>query len=225
MPNYAITFPFAEEGSTELTPEQVKEFLETEELAKEYSDLKLTKDSYTKSEVQAIIKVASKQPSPNPLLPATSEIVWGGLAFLVVFAALAKFGLPAAKKAMAARTGKIAGDLKAAEDAKAGAEKEASAYRAQLADSKGEAAKIVDEARAQADVQRKDIIARAESEAAEIRTKAAEDANGQADRVKVELQSHVRTLSIDLAEKVVGQSLDRPTNEALVDRYIAELAR
>ena len=29
----------------------------------------------------------------------------------------------------------------------------------------------------------------------------------------------------DLAEKVVGQNLDRNTNEALVDRYIAELAK
>ena len=32
-------------------------------------------------------------------------------------------------------------------------------------------------------------------------------------------------IPIELAEKVVGQNLDRGTNEALVDRYIADLAK
>jgi F-type H+-transporting ATPase subunit b len=224
MPNYTISLPFAEEGGA-LTPEQVEEFHELEKLAEEYTDLKLTKDSYSKSEVQAIIKVASTKPAPNPLLPETSEIVWGGLAFLVVFGFLAKFALPAARKAMDARSAKIAGDLKAADDAKANAEAEAAKYRSSIGDAKGEAAQIVDAARAQAETVRKDIVARAEAEAADIRAKAIADADAQGDRVKVELQSHVRGLSIDLAEKVVGKNLDRATNEALVDQYISQLAR
>jgi F-type H+-transporting ATPase subunit b len=225
MPNYTISFPFAEEGKESLTPEQVKEFLEIEKLKEEYPDLKLDKETYSKAEVEAKILIASKEPAPNPLLPEPYEMVWGGLAFLLVFAFLGKFGLPAAKKALAARSAKIEGDLAAAASAKADAEKEAATYRAQIGDAKGEGAKIVDDARAQAEAVRKDIIARAESEAADIRGKAIADADAQADRVKVELQSHVRGLSIDLAEKVVGQNLDRSTNEALVDRYIAELAR
>jgi F-type H+-transporting ATPase subunit b len=226
MPTYTITFPFAEEGSEALTPEQIAEFKELETLAEEYKDLRIEDGkTYTAKEVKAIIKVASTEPSPNPLLPETSEIVWGGLAFLVVLGFLAKFALPAAKKSMDARTAKIAGDLKAADEAKANAEAEATKYRASLGDAKGEAAQIVEAARAQAETVRKDVLARAEAEATEIRAKAAADADAQGDRVRVELQSHVRGLSIDLAEKVVGQNLDRSTNEALVDRYIAELAR
>lgn len=220
MHAYTLTLPF--EGESGLSEAEIEEINKQME---EYKDLRLTKDTYSKSEVQTIIAVASKKPSPNPLMPETSEIVWGAIAFLLVFGFLAKFALPAAKKAMDARTAKIAGDLKAADEAKATAEAEAAKYRASIGDAKGEGAQIVEAARTQAETVRKDILARAEAEAADIRTKAAADADAQGDRVKLELQSHVRGLSIDLAEKVVGKSLDRATNEALVDQYISQLAR
>jgi F-type H+-transporting ATPase subunit b len=220
MHAYTLTLPF--EGEAGLTEAEIEEINKQME---EYKDLKLTKDTYSKSEVQTIIAVASKKPSPNPLMPETSEIVWGAIAFFLVLGFLAKFALPAAKKAMDARTAKIAGDLKAADEAKATAEAEAAKYRASIGDAKGEGAQIVEAARTQAETVRKDILARAEAEAADIRTKAAADADAQGDRVKLELQSHVRGLSIDLAEKVVGKNLDRATNEALVDQYISQLAR
>jgi F-type H+-transporting ATPase subunit b len=226
MPTYTLTFPFEGDAEGEaLTPEQIAEFKEIEKLEEEYPELVVENRDYKPAEVKALIKIASKQPSPNPLLPATSEIVWGSIAFVLVFAALAKFGIPAARKAIEARTSKIEGDLKAAAAAKADAEKEGATYRAQLGDAKGEASKIVEDARAQAETVRKDVLARAEAEAADIRAKATADADAQGDRVKLELQSHVRGLSIDLAEKVVGKNLDRATNEALVDQYISQLAR
>jgi F-type H+-transporting ATPase subunit b len=161
--------------------------------------------------------------APNPILPEVKEIIWGGLAFVIVFVMLAKFGIPAVKKTMENRTSKIEGDLKAAESARAEAEKVLAEYRAQLADAKGESNRIIEEARLQADAVRKDMLARAESDAAAVRSKATEDLAAQAERVKADLQAHVKTLSIELAEKVVGSNLDRSANEALVDRYIAEL--
>jgi F-type H+-transporting ATPase subunit b len=162
--------------------------------------------------------------APNPILPAKGEIFFGALAFLALLGLLYKL-LPAVTKTMNARSDKIAGDLKAADAAKAAAEGELANYRAQLADAKNESARIIDEARQEAEKIRKDAVGRAETEAAAARAKATEDLNAQADRLKGELQTHVKSLSIELAEKVVGQNLDRPTNEALVDRYIAELAR
>jgi F0F1-type ATP synthase membrane subunit b/b' len=38
-----------------------------------------------------------------------------------------------------------------------------------------------------------------------------------------EARQEVANLTVDLAEKVVGQSLDRETQLGLVERYIAEL--
>ena len=64
------------------------------------------------------------------LLPETAEIIWGGLASLIVFFALYKFGGPAIKKAFAARTAKIQGQLDAAATDKAAASTEAAGIRA-----------------------------------------------------------------------------------------------
>jgi F-type H+-transporting ATPase subunit b len=163
--------------------------------------------------------------APNPILPAASEILWGAVAFFALFALLAKVAMPAIRKTMDARSAKIAGDLGAAEKAKADGDKLVAEYQAKLADAKKESDRIIEEGRAQADQVRKDLIARAEADAAAIRAKAAEDLGVQSDRLKADLQTHVRSLSLDLAEKVVGANMTTDANSALVDRYIAELAK
>ena len=163
------------------------------------------------------------QKAPNPILPPFSEILWGTLAFFLVLGVLAWFALPAMRKAMTARSAKIEGDLASAAKAKTDAEAEGATYRAKIGDAKAEGDKLIEEARAQADATRRDLIARAEADAQDIRTKAAEDSAQQSTRLKGELESHVKRLSVDLAEKVVGANLNRDTNNALVDRYIAEL--
>lgn len=161
--------------------------------------------------------------APNPILPATDEIVWGTISFLVIFFLLAKFAFPAIKKSLDARSAKIQGDLDSAESAKGEAQKLLADYQAQLANSRAEANRILDEARQQAEVVRRDVLARAETEAAQVRAKATEDLTIQAERIKVELEAHVKKLSLELAEKVVGANLNTDTNAALIDRYIAEL--
>ena len=164
------------------------------------------------------------QKAPNPILPPASEIFWGLLSFVLVFAGLAKLALPALKKSMAARSAKIAGDLEAAAKAKTDAEAEGANYRAKLGNANAEGEKVIDGARAQAEAVRRDTIARADADAAEIRRKATEETANQSARLKGELESHVKRLSVDLAEKVVGANLNRDTNAALVDAYIADLA-
>ncbi len=161
--------------------------------------------------------------APNPILPATDELIWGTIAFALIFFALWKFLIPALKKTMAVRAAKIQGDLDAAAKTRVEADTIVAEYKAKLADAKGESDRIIDEARVQAETVRKDLIARAESDAAAIRAKSAEDLNAQADRLKADLQQHVKGLSLELAEKVVGANMNKETNSALVDRYIAEL--
>ena len=176
----------------------------------------------------ALVRLAeaagAKQEAPNPILPATNEIIWGGLSFLVLLFLMWKYAMPALAKATAARSAKIEGDLKAAEGARAEADKHLADYKAQLADAKAESNRIIDEARQQADAVRKDLVARAEADAAQIRAKSTEDLNVQAERIKADLTTHVKNLSLELAEKVVGQNMTNETNAALVDRYIAELS-
>jgi F-type H+-transporting ATPase subunit b len=160
------------------------------------------------------------QKSPSPILPATNEIVWGGAAFLFLLVALWKFGLPAATGMMTERTERIRKDLDTAESARTEAETVLAEYRAQLAESRTEASRIIEEARLQADQVRRDLTARAEAEAAELRSRNAEQLNTERDRVLGELRGQVASLAVELAEKVVESSLDREANLALIENYI-----
>ncbi len=98
--------------------------------------------------------------APSPILPATNELIWGSAAFLVLFGFMWKFGLPAVRTMMKTREDGIRSDLERAESAKGEAEDLLVEYRAQLADARDEAGRIIEEARAAADSMRRDLIAR-----------------------------------------------------------------
>jgi len=159
--------------------------------------------------------------TPKSLVtPALPEIIWGGLAFLIVLVALMKFAFPALKKGLKAREDKIREDLEAASRAREEAEAESAQYRSAIGDARSEANTILEEARADAERVRRDVVARAESEAAEIRERAQEDIRLAQERAMADLRAQVADLSIGLAEKVVERNLDADTQRALIDSYI-----
>ncbi len=160
--------------------------------------------------------------SPNPILPATSELIWGSLAFIVLFGVMAKFAYPGVKKGMDARANKIRSSLDEAESTRSEAQQILDDYRRQLADAKSEGARIIEEARQAADKLRQDLKHQAEAEVADVKARAQEDIAAQVERAKADLQSRVATLSVDLAEKVVERSLDRQTNLALIETFIRQ---
>jgi F-type H+-transporting ATPase subunit b len=161
--------------------------------------------------------------APNPILPDANELIWGSISFVLLLVLLWKVALPPVRKAMAARTERIHGDLDAADHAKVEAQTVLEEYRRQLADAKNEANRIIEESRQTADQLRKDLVAKAEADATELRQRATADIEAAKERALTELRTQLATLAIDLAEKVVEHNLDRPTNEALVERYIAQV--
>ena len=163
------------------------------------------------------------QESPSLILPATNEIVWGGISFLLVLVALSKFALPSLRKTMEARSTRIREGLDEAERTKAEAQTILDQYQRQLADARNEANRIIEEARQTADQLRADLMTRAEQEVGELRTRARDDIEAGKERALAELQASVANLSIDLAEKIVEKNLDRDTNRQLVDSYIRQL--
>ncbi len=162
--------------------------------------------------------------APSPILPATNELLWGSAAFAVLFVFMWKFGLPAIRTMMKNREEGILSDLERAESAKQEAETVLDEYRAQLADARSEAGRIIEEARAAADAMRRDLTARAESDASDLRARAAEDIRLAGSRAMADLQTRVADLSIELAERIVERSLDRDTQLALVESYISQVA-
>lgn len=185
-------------------------------------------EQYEKGEISASkFDEETKQcySAPSPLVPEVGEIIWGGLAFLIVAFGLIKFGFPALRKGLADREAKIREDLEAAEQAKAAAQAAGSDNDRIVAEANAKAAEIIDEARKSAETVRTDLIARAEADAADIRARANADAEMATERAMAELQSQVATLSVDLAERVVQRNLDRDTQQALVESFINEVGR
>src|SRR5262249_57190335 len=88
--------------------------------------------------------------SSNPLIPHWPELIIGTIAFLIVFALLAKVLMPRISQTLAERTDFIEGGLKRAEDAQDEAKRVLEQYRAQLADARHEAARIPKQANEQA---------------------------------------------------------------------------
>ena len=163
------------------------------------------------------------QEAPNPILPEANELIWGGLAFVVLLVLMWKFGLPPVRKMLKDREDKIRGDLERADEARAEAERELEEYRRQLAEARNEGSQIIEQAREQAEEVRRELIAKAEQDATEVRQRAADDARLAVERATGELRTSVAELSIELAEKVVEQNLDHDTQIALIESYINQV--
>ena len=163
------------------------------------------------------------QEAPSPILPETDEMIWGGLAFLILFGLMAKLAYPGIKKGMEARSQRIRENLDDAERVKTEAQTVLSDYQRQLAEAKSDANRIIDEARQTAEQLRRDLMERAEAEVAELRSRAQDDVRNAQDRAMADLKGQVSALAIELAEKVVERNLDRDTNLALIDSYINQV--
>ena len=157
------------------------------------------------------------------ILPAIDELIWGAVAFALVFFVLNKFAFPKLREAVEARQQQIQSDLEAADKAKQEAQQEKEQYQKQIADARGEANRIIEEARQQAESVRKDLVAKAEQEAQQIVTRAQEGIEAERSRALGDLKTTITDLSIELAEKVVGRSLDAQSHKDLVDAYIRDV--
>ena len=159
----------------------------------------------------------------NPILPSGNELVWGIISFVVLFYLMVRFALPPVKKMMQDRTNRIRKDLDDAERVRGEAETILADYQRQLADARGEANRVIEEARQTADRLRADLLQRAEADVAELRRRSEEDIRAAQQQALADLQVSVKGLVIELAEKVVERNLDRETNMALIESYIAQL--
>ena len=160
----------------------------------------------------------------NPLVPNLTELILGAFAFFLIFGVLAKVLVPRFSKMLEERTDKIEGGLQRAEEAQAEAGRTLEAYRAQLAEARHEAARLREEAREQG----AQIIAEMREHASAEARRLIEAAHAQieADRAQAlqALKSEVGALAVDLASRVVGESLaDEARQRRTVERFLAEL--
>lgn len=158
------------------------------------------------------------------ILPAAAELVYGTVAFAIVFYILSKFAFPRLNTMLDDRRAAIQGKMEEAESRLQEAEQSKREYEESIRDARGEAARIIDEAKSQAEQVRANLVEQAEQEAAQIRERARADAAAEHDRTLSQLRGEVGALSVELASRIVGRELDASTHEALVDEYIQNLS-
>lgn len=156
------------------------------------------------------------------VLPEVDELIFGTIAFAIFFLFVSRLAFPQLRKAQAAREEAVLGPMKAAEEARAAADAERDALKAQLADARAKAEEIIRGETTAAQQRAAEIISRAESEAAEIVSKARTDAEAEKGRVMAELQSEVTNLTLSAARQVLDRELSDPASQkALVEQFIA----
>ncbi len=174
--------------------------------------------------VERLVAASEGGDTPFVLGVPMDEFILGLLSFFIVFGLLGKLALPKIKQTLADRTDAIEGGIERAAQAEAEAQALAERYREQISGAHEEAAgirakaeedarAIVAEARQQAEVERSTIAARGEAqlEAERSQTLAA-------------LRQDVGGMAVDLASRIVGESLaDDARSAAVVDRFIADL--
>lgn len=160
----------------------------------------------------------------NPLIPETPDIVWSLICLIVIGVAFWKYVVPRLTKVLDERSEKIEGGIEKAEVAQAQAEETLAQYQQQLADARLEAARIREEARTQGQQILAQLRSEAQTEADRIVATGHAQLEAQRQQIVTELRAELGHTAVDLAEKIIGQSVaDEAKQAASIDRFLAEL--
>ena len=167
---------------------------------------------------------AAVVPAANPLVPAWPELIIGTISFLIVFAILGKVLLPRIQKTLAERAEVIEGGIKRADEAQAEAQQVLDQYRQQLADARQEAARLREQAQEQGAAIIADMREVAQTEARRIIDAAHQQIATDQMLAMQALRTDVGAMAVDLASRVVGESLeDVARQRRIVERFIEGL--
>ena len=160
----------------------------------------------------------------NPLLPHTSELVVGSIAFAIVLFALCWKLLPQIRQTLDERADAIEGGLKRAEEAQAKAQRTLEEYKAREKDVALEASNQRKKAEDQAAAIIAEAKERAQAEANRITEAAKAEIEAERQQALASLRAEIGSLSVDLAGRVVGESLEDSARQSrVIDRFLEEL--
>jgi F-type H+-transporting ATPase subunit b len=174
------------------------------------------------STVMPAVVVAAEE--GNVLLPAVYDIVWSTVVFVVLLVLFWRFVLPTYLRVLDERGAKIQGGLEKAEKAQAEADAKLKEYGDQLAEAREEAGRIREQARSEGAAIIAEMRERAQSEANRVTEQAQRQLEAERAQAVAQLHREVGRLAVDLAGRVVGESLsDEERQRRVVDRFLADL--
>ena len=165
---------------------------------------------------------ASKRPTTRrPLSRTGRSCVVGALAFAILFFFMWKWVLPRVNTLLEERREKIQGELEKAETTRQRGRHDSSRTTGRSSPTRARRPTASSRKPARtADQVRADLQAKAEQEAQATVARAQEEIRAERDRVFQELRAQVGEIAVELAGRVVGESLDERAHARLIDEYI-----
>jgi F-type H+-transporting ATPase subunit b len=145
-------------------------------------------------------------------------LVFAGLVFL-----LGRYAWPQILKNVEDREKRIQGALDEAAQRNAEAAKLLDEHRAQLADARRQANELIAEGRAAGEGVRKSIEEKARTEAQQIVERARQEIERERDAAIDALRKESVDLALAAASKLMQQNLDQAKDRQLIERYLGEL--
>ena len=171
-----------------------------------------------------VLAVEEEVDGQQIITPVLNELIWGTFSFVVFAAFVYLYVWPRFTQTLEERTAGIEGKLAQAEADRAEAQQLLEAYRRQLDEARGEAARIRTEAQAARAKTIEDARAEASQQAAEVVARGEQQLAAQRQKVVGELRAEIGTMALQLAGRVVGESLeDEARQRRTVDRFLDEL--
>ncbi len=161
--------------------------------------------------------------SSNFLVPNKTFIV-ELVAFLIVIYLLSKYVIPPLNRIMEQRQATIRQALADAEEAKRRAAEADEESKRIIGEARTQARSVVEEANKMAEQARAERREQAEAEYERIVGSASADIAAQARRAQEDLRQQAADLAITVAERVLGEGIDRQAQANLINRTIDEVA-
>lgn len=150
------------------------------------------------------------------------KIIFVALNLIILYVVLRKILFKPVTQFMENRTQSIRDSIGNAEKAKSEADDLRRKYEEQLRNARAEGERLIEEARARADMEHDRLVAEAESEAEGILEKAREEIERERAQMLREIRGQVAGLALSAASKVIEANMDTESNRELVDRFIDE---
>lgn len=145
------------------------------------------------------------------------------LNFLLLFFVAKKFLFKPVMKMIQSRQQEIDDLYAEADAAKANAEAMETEYKSRLATAQEASDTLVKEAMARGKNREEEIVRQANREADAIREKAAQDIAREKQKALNDAKDEISSIALEIAGKVIGESMDDEKQQKLVDNFLAEL--
>ncbi len=157
------------------------------------------------------------------LQPDPGLMIWTIITFLVLVAILKKAAWGPLLAAIEARERRLGEERAAAEKARAQAERIQRELEEKLSSVHAQSRELLAAAARDGESLRAKLRAAAEDDARAIKDKTAAELAAEKNKLVAELRAHVADLSVSVAEKLIGKSVDDGVQKSVLDGFFKDL--